>query len=327
MRLISQIAAVFLAFNFVLAVSGPGAFVSAQTEQDGAQTEPDINALRQKGFALLRAGSWPEAHTIFEEVIAHDKRDYLALYGNGLALFNLRRITDADDSVSDAIELLEETGANDPLLADSLVLSALISAGLQKPGDAIKKLKRAIELVPGHFDANFSIGRAYFGNGDLINAVKSFENAVEIQPGNPQARFFLATALEQAGSFDAALGQYRALLKLDENNPQGNLGLGVLLIKLEGDKSSEGVDALRRAISTNGDLYEARITLGKTLIRTNRAAEAVDHLIRAAELAPKNPEPHYQLALAYRKLGKKDDAAAEMEIVRKIHEERRGVPE
>ena len=45
---------------------------------------------------------------------------------------------------------------------------------------------------------------------------------------------------------------------------------------------------------------------------------------RAAELAPTNPEPHYQLALAYRRLGLNDKAVAETAIVKRIHETRRG---
>ena len=48
------------------------------------------------------------------------------------------------------------------------------------------------------------------------------------------------------------------------------------------------------------------------------------YLRRAAELAPGNPEPHYQLALAYRRLGLKDKASEETAIVKRIHESRRG---
>ena len=81
---------------------------------------------------------------------------------------------------------------------------------------------------------------------------------------------------------------------------------------------------LGRALEINPNLYEARVTLGRALVARGRAAEAVEHLRRAAELAPGNPEPHYQLSLAYRRLGRKEEAAAESDIVRRIHESRRG---
>ncbi|MCA1636241.1 MAG: tetratricopeptide repeat protein [Acidobacteria bacterium] len=76
-------------------------------------------------------------------------------------------------------------------------------------------------------------------------------------------------------------------------------------------------------MALDGDLYEGRVALGRALIRAGRAADAVGHLKRAAELAPQNPEPHYQLAVAYRRLGKKAEAERESAIVRRLHEERR----
>lgn len=98
----------------------------------------------------------------------------------------------------------------------------------------------------------------------------------------------------------------------------------MLLVKLGGQNTEDGISELSRAVALNGDLYEARITLGRTLVRSGRAAEAVEHLRRAAELAPPNPEPHYQLAIAYKRLGKITEAAEETEIVKRIHSTRRG---
>ena len=83
------------------------------------------------------------------------------------------------------------------------------------------------------------------------------------------------------------------------------------------------VKELALAIEIDPNLYEARVTLGRALLSKGRAAESIEHLRRAASLAPGNPEPHYQLSLAYRRLGRKEDAAAESEVVRRIHESRR----
>jgi tetratricopeptide (TPR) repeat protein len=60
------------------------------------------------------------------------------------------------------------------------------------------------------------------------------------------------------------------------------------------------------------------------LVGKGRATDAIAHLRAAADLAPSNPEPHYQLSLAYRKLGRKEEAEAESAVVKKIHESRRG---
>jgi Flp pilus assembly protein TadD len=103
---------------------------------------------------------------------------------------------------------------------------------------------------------------------------------------------------------------------------EGHLGLGVLLLK-RSTKREEGIKELQLALQLDPNLYEARVTLGRALISMGRSDEAIEHLRRAAELAPDNPEPHYQLSLAYRRLGNKDQSAAESAIVKRIHNGRR----
>ncbi len=299
---------------------------SSGTGSGAAQTnQQNLEAVRKRGFVYLQAGNWEAARTQFEIALGLDSKDTLSIYGSSLALFNLRKYPEAANSLQLAVEILFASKENNQLLADSLVLSAVISAVQNENAVAIEKLERAIKLIPNHFDANFSLGRAYFGNGEIDKSVNSFRQAVLIKPTDVRSRFFLATALERAGTIGEALAEYRKVLELEPNSADGNLGLGVLLIKTEGDKSEEGLKALQKAVAVNPDLYEAQVTLGKTLVRMNRAAEAIEHLQKGAELGPNNPEPHFQLAIAYRKLGRKAEAEAENAIVKKIHEIRRGV--
>ncbi|GAC1400476.1 MAG: hypothetical protein NVSMB56_15540 [Pyrinomonadaceae bacterium] len=101
------------------------------------------------------------------------------------------------------------------------------------------------------------------------------------------------------------------------------MGLGALLIKVGGENVSDGIRELQRAVELNAGLYEAQATLGRALIRAGRASEAIEPLRGAAQLAPNNPEPHYQLSIAYRKLGRKAEANEESAVVKQIHETRR----
>jgi tetratricopeptide (TPR) repeat protein len=289
-----------------------------------AQTQT-LDEIRKTGFGYLQKGNWESAQKIFENALNIAPQDALSLYGNSLALFNLNRQQEAGDLVEKATEILSKSKENNSLLADCLVLSAVISAVQNENLTAIEKLEKAVSLVPNHFDAHFSLGRAYFGNGEIDKSVNSFKKAVAIRPNDARSHFFLATALERAGNNLEALAQYQKVLNLSPNSADGNLGLAVLLLKTEGDKSEKGLAALQKAVALNPKLYEANITLGKTLIKINRANEAIAPLQKAAELAPNNPEPHFQLSIAYRKLGKKAEADAENAIVKKIHESRREV--
>lgn len=300
------------------------ALAATLNAQDSVDAE-SRDLLRDQAVEALRAGRWLEAEKRFA-AITEGGGDPVVVYGSALAKFNLGKVLEAGTLIDSAVKLLENEPQQKALLADCLVLSGIIDARLGDNSKAVKKLQTAVGLVPDNFDAVFSLARALFGNGDIRNSAAYFGKAVELRPGDPQARFFFATALENLGETERALDQYRSIVAADANNVNGLLGLGVLLIKIEGDGSREGIAALRKVNSLDGRNYEARMTLGKSLLRLKEYEEAIEHLKIAAELAPGNPEPHYQLALAYRKLGRLEDSNRSMEIVRSIHEKRRGIP-
>ncbi|MDQ3130024.1 MAG: tetratricopeptide repeat protein [Acidobacteriota bacterium] len=288
-----------------------------------AATPENISNARNIGFGLLKANDFAQAEIVFAQILDKVPGDGLSLYGKALSSFNLRRYAEAEIAVAAANNLFEKQ-KNNSALADGLVLSAVVSAVTGDNAAAIKKLKTAIKIMPSHFDAQFSLGRAYFGNGDLENAVTAFRRAAALQPNNVKANFFLATALERKGDSAAALNAYRELIKIAPNVADGYLGLGVLLIKTDGANSPEAISNLQKAVAINENLYEARLNLGKILLQQSKLDEALIHLRKAVELLPNNPEPHYQLLRVYRKLGKKAEVAAEEEIIKKIHENHRG---
>jgi tetratricopeptide (TPR) repeat protein len=295
-------------------------------------------------YALVSEGRFEEAAELFVALTEKRPRDPAALYGAALATFNAGRATQAEPLARRAVEAAldalkdasnasvvargEQMRAADSRgarmrAADALVLLAVVVAVRGDEQEALKTVERAAALAPEHFDAQFALGRARFGAGDDAGAVAAFRAAVALNPSDARARFFLATALEHAGDEAGALDAYRELAARQPRVAEGHLGLGVLLVKRGGAEGEEGLTELRRALEINPNLYEARVTLGRALVARGRAAESVEHLRRAAELAPGNPEPHYQLSLAYKRLGRKEDAAAESAIVKQIHESRR----
>jgi len=295
-----------------------------------------IAAARDIGFALLSASRFEDAWSIFKAILDGAPQDERALYGGALALFNLRQLEASERLARAAYASVSGTsyesgpftkGTNSEAnrhASDALVLLGVILAVKGDGAGALKAVEESVVLFPDSFDAQFALGRARFGTGDPAGAATAFRTAVRLRPSDAQARFFLATALEGAGDYEAALSAYRELLTVRPDSAEGHLGLGALLTKLGGERTEEGIKELQRAVTINGDLYEARITLGRALLRMNRAQEAVEHLQRAATLVPNNPEPHYQLAQAYRRLGKRAEAERENELVKEIHAARRG---
>jgi Flp pilus assembly protein TadD len=283
------------------------------------------------GGALLREGRFPEAAALFGALAEKRPRDPAVLYGAALATFNEGRAAEAEPlarkAVDAALAAARSTGvksAENERAADALVLLGVVLAVRGDDAGALKSVQQAVSLAPDNFDAQLALGRALFSVGDDVGAVRAFRAAVALRPANAQALFFLATTLEHSGDVEAALAAYRELIARQPRTAEGHLGLGVLLLKRGGVEADEGLKELQSALEINPNLYEARVTLGRVLITRGRSSDAIEHLRRAAELAPGNPEPHYQLALAYRHLGRTEEADVESAIVKRIHESRRG---
>ena len=294
-----------------------------------------VTEARAVGFELLRARRYAEAVEVFDAIVDGIPGDGISLYGGAVALFNLRRIEEAERVARNAVSVsiaatatptgnLASSDKVKDQAAEALTLLGVILAVKGDSAGALSAVTKATALAPKNFDAQLALGRALFGTGNPAGAANVFRTAIALRPKDSTARFFLATSLESAGDYDGALTEYRELLKVDSKSAEGHLGLGVLLVKLGGEKINEGIQELARAIALNEGLYEARITIGRALIQLGRPNEAVEHLQRAVELAPRNPEPHYQLVLAYRRLGRTQEAAAEEAIIQKLHAERRG---
>jgi len=278
------------------------------------------------GYALIEEARYAEAAAIFDALIQRRPRDFAALYGDALATFNAGRAAEALALAQRAADIsLRDTHNVEANIraSNALVLLAVIEAVRGDNVSALKSVRRAVELAPENFDAQLALGRALYGAGNDAEAVRAFRAAVALKPSDARALFFLATTLERAGDTEGALAAYRQLALKQPRAYEGHLGLGVMLMKRGGAETDEGIKELALALEIDPNLYEARVTLGRALLSKGRAQEAVEHLRRAAELAPGNPEPHYQLSLAYRKLGRRQEAAAESEIVERIHESRR----
>jgi len=283
---------------------------------------------------LLVERRYQEAYDLFAALLEKLPREPTALYGAALASFNLGRATEAERLAHAAVDVYFDGVADSAVkamtaerrqrAADSLVLLAVVLGARGDDDQALKTVERATQLAPNHYDAQFTLGRALYTVGDSAGAAKAFGAALRIKPDDTRALFFLATTLEAAGETEAAATAYSELARRHPDAAEGHLGLGVMLVKRGGADVGKGIEELRTAIRLDPNQYEAQVNLGRALLTQKLPAESIIHFQRAAELWPGNPEPHYQLAIAYRRLGFNDKAIAETAIVKRIHESRRG---
>ena len=86
---------------------------------------------------------------------------------------------------------------------------------------------------------------------------------------------------------------------------------------VSGPKPSRTLPAPPSWTPTFGDAY---LGLGVSLISSKQFPEAVPPLETAVKLEPRNPAAHYNLAMAYNRSGRKQDADREFAIHRQMTE-------
>jgi len=130
-------------------------------------------------------------------------------------------------------------------------------------------------------------------------------------PGLPEVHYFRATLDEVESDQDGAEREYRAELKISPNHAPALTALAGIDLQ-KADRDEAGLLA-RRAIAADGNYAEAHHMLGRTLLDSGDAQGALTELETAKRLAPTNPLVHSHLAMAYSKLGRRQEAKTETE--------------
>ncbi|MBK7705150.1 MAG: tetratricopeptide repeat protein [Acidobacteria bacterium] len=276
--------------------------------------DPELyGAWQDLGLLYLKLGRWEDAAATFAELAKRQSNSAEAAYLGALALYNLKRTSDAESEVRRALRL--NAGFADARTLLGIILSSKPD-GIQ---EAIESLTQAIALKPNSFDANFYLGRLEYTEGRFNSAFKHLETAAKINPANTEARFFLGTVFESLGESEKALAEYQEIVKLEPASFFGQVGLGALYVKQ--GKLDEAVAALSNALKTELNSFEANLTIGRAFILKEMFPQAEESLKRAVELQPKRTDARYQWAIALRRLGRNDEARREFELVEKLNKE------
>jgi tetratricopeptide (TPR) repeat protein len=183
---------------------------------------------------------------------------------------------------------------------------------------------------------------------DLSN--RSSQELMDTAPDSPLVVEINAEKYERRGEWQKAIAEYRILLEREPRMPGIHYRIGQLILSLPATASSndearrefeqelkvypqnagaeyflgelarkagqlpQAIEHFGNATRLNAGLSEPYFGLGRCLLDSDRAAEAVAPLETAARMAPGNPTIHFTLAHAYQELGRKQDADREFAL-------------
>lgn len=98
----------------------------------------------------------------------------------------------------------------------------------QRFSEAVQSYRRATQLDPSFYDAQYNLGLAATESGNLSLALSAYELALALEPESLDARYNFGLVLRQAGYPLDALAQFQRILEHFPNDGRTHLALGNL---------------------------------------------------------------------------------------------------
>ena len=274
-----------------------------------------------------------ELLAFLEAKIKQTPKDAELYYERGRVLLDLGEVTDAINSLNQAVSLKSGEEKYHLLLADAYFRNGNVK-------DSYSNLQEVLNINAKNIDAYMKIGEIALFSRDYERSLESINKALEIDDLNPKAYYMKGYLFLEKGDTAEAIRNLRKTIDLDNGYTGAYELLGLLFINrndplgVEYLTTATTIDpnnivamyALALYYQDNSDIEKAESYYNKVLTINPQHANAVHNLgyielvykenndkaieyfTKAIEIDPENIEAHTNRALAYEQKG--DKAAA-----------------
>jgi len=173
----------------------------------------------------------------------------------------------------------------------ALELQAETLESQEKWAEAAAIYRKILEEKPNLRGIHYRLGRAALSQPEsptsAEDAKKEFEQELAIDPVNAAAEFWLGEIARLDGQWEQAISHFSAAAKIDPH------------------------------------FADALLSLGTALNSAGRFSEAIPQLEQFVKMSPEDRAGHYQLSIAYARVGRKEDSVRETTLHRQLIEKQR----
>jgi tetratricopeptide (TPR) repeat protein len=318
----------FLGFCVVVSVS-----VGAQDRESEAVAALRAAAERgplERGLAMqlagveLSEGNLEAAEKLFLSVTER--------FPSAQALVNLARIRSRRRDPRGAADYVRRARELAPNSEEVLSAFARLHLTAASPVPALLALEPLVRMHPTVPEYSYLLGVAWMQVGDLAAATELLQQADRLR-GTPAAadglspsRGLVLTALGLALNKQKRFVEAREILEESlELEPENVEAVAALAEAEEGLGELDAAERhARRALERDGGHATANLVIGMILMKKESYAEAKGALLKALAAEPESPKAHYQLSLAYARLGDRETSRRHVELYRQAS---RGIEE
>src|SRR4029078_2379882 len=151
---------------------------------------------------------------------------------------------------------------------------------------------------------------------------EEYRKSLAVNTNQPETHYLLGLAVLKSGSPAEAVEEFRTALKGDPNNASKKYHLAFALIQVQ--QKEEARKLLAEVIKQDSKYADAFYELGKLQLEQGEVKPAIANFERGSQLSPNSDYMHYQLAMAYRRDSRADDAEREIKIYQALKNQARG---
>ena len=235
----------------------------------------------------------------------------------------LGEIAEKRGAYKDAALYLQHAAELDPSEANVWTLSVEFLKHWTFDG-AITELEAAVVRFPQSKRMRLGLGAAYFGDGKYTKAVPVFADLLETDQNNKLYAELLGISCTVV--MQETRPRCAELLHYADSHPDDALAATYAATTIIDSQSTDAQQAAARrwltnAIHANPKLADAHLQLA--MLDQNQAMweESIPELQAALRLKPNLAKAHYRLSLALWRTGRKAEAATEMDLQKKYHQQ------
>jgi tetratricopeptide (TPR) repeat protein len=277
---------------------------------------PSLETLdRNLGMASFYGNQFEDAAAALTRHLQAHPDDARARSALALSFFGLQKYAD----VREAIEPIRSEVDAEPGLSYAYAVSLVKTGDYSQGIDRLKALEKA---DPNAADIPMLLGETFAEQSDWATALVEYRKAMAINPKDGRPHYLAGVALIRQGSPADAVQELRTAVQLEPSNAPAKYHLAFALIQLE--KKDEALHLLQEVVRQDPKYADAYYQLGKLQLERGETKGAISSLEAGTKSNPDGDYIHYQLALAYRRDSRAEDAEREMKVYQELKNRHRG---
>jgi Tfp pilus assembly protein PilF len=280
-------------------------------------------ATLQQAVSLHQQGLWPQAQSLYEDLLRQHPGHFDALHLLGVIALQVGNPRRAAELISQAIAIhpgnpafhsnlgnarrelgqldaalasFDQAIAQKPDFAEAHSNRGNVLLALGQPDAARASYEKALSLRPDYAEAWSNRGNALQALGHLQAALASHDRAIALRPGYADAHYNRGTVLKDLKRPADAVASYDQALRLRPDHADAHYNRGNALKEL--DQLDAALASYERALQARPGHAEAHANRGATLLQLGQVAEAIASYDQALRLQPDLADAHWNRSLA-----------------------------